>query len=98
MGKIKKILEKESANSAQRIDVYPITSVKAVYDENNKRLDNIIKELEEKVNSKSSLQGISMTLEDGIYICDIQGYINTQWTNKGLAVADSEDEVELEII
>ena len=98
MGKIKKISEKKYANSAQRIDVYPVTSTKAVYDENNKSLDNIIKELEEKINSKSSLQGISMTLEDGIYICDIQGYINTQWTNKGLAVADSEDEVELEII
>ena len=98
MGKIKKILENELVGGTQTTDVYPVTSTKAVYDENNKRLDNIIKELEEKVNSKSSLQGISMTLENGIYICDIQGYINTQWTNKGLAVADSEDEVELEII
>ena len=43
MGKIKKISERESANSAQRIDVYPVTSTKAVYDENNVRLDNILK-------------------------------------------------------
>ena len=42
MGKIKKISEKESANSAQRIDVYPVTSVKAVYNENNVRLDDIL--------------------------------------------------------
>lgn len=43
MGKIKKISEKESANSAQRIDVYPVTSTKAVYNENNVRLDDILK-------------------------------------------------------
>ena len=45
MGKIKKILERESANSAQRIDVYPVTSTKAVYDENNVRLDDILSNL-----------------------------------------------------
>lgn len=41
MGKIKKILEKE-LGSTQSIEVYPVTSIKAVYDENNERLDNII--------------------------------------------------------
>ena len=45
MGKIKKISEKESANSAQRIDIYPITSTKAVYDTNNKVLDDYIQHL-----------------------------------------------------
>lgn len=45
MGKIKKISEKESANSAQRIDVYPVTSTKAVYDTDNKVLDDYIQHL-----------------------------------------------------
>lgn len=42
MGKIKKILENELAGGTQNIDVYPVTSVKAVYDENNERLDHIL--------------------------------------------------------
>ena len=45
MGKIKKISEKESASSAQRIDIYPVTSTKAVYDTDNKVLDNYIQHL-----------------------------------------------------
>lgn len=42
MGKIKKILENELAGGTQTTDVYPVTSTKAVYDANNKRLDNIL--------------------------------------------------------
>lgn len=42
MGKIKKILENELVGGTQTADVYPVTSVKAVYDENNERLDNIL--------------------------------------------------------
>lgn len=42
MGKIKKILENELVGGAQTTDVYPVTSVKAVYDENNERLDHIL--------------------------------------------------------
>lgn len=42
MGKIKKILENELVNGTQTTDVYPVTSVKAVYDENNERLDHIL--------------------------------------------------------
>lgn len=41
MGKIKKILEKE-LGSTKSVEVYPVTSIEAVYDENNERLDNII--------------------------------------------------------
>lgn len=47
MGKIKKILENELVGGTQSTDVYPVTSVKAVYDESNKRLDDIIAELQE---------------------------------------------------
>lgn len=42
MGKIKKITENELVGGTQNTDVYPVTSVKAVYDENNERLDNIL--------------------------------------------------------
>lgn len=42
MGKIKKILENELVGGKQTTDVYPVTSVKAVYDENNERLDHIL--------------------------------------------------------
>lgn len=42
MGKIKKILENELIGGTQSTDVYPVTSVKAVYDENNERLDHIL--------------------------------------------------------
>ena len=45
MGKIKKILENELVGGTQTIDIYPVTSTKAVYDENNKRLDNTLSEL-----------------------------------------------------
>ena len=42
MGKIKKILENELIGGTQSTDVYPVTSVKAVYDEDNERLDHIL--------------------------------------------------------
>lgn len=43
MGKIKKILENELVGGTQSTDIYPITSTKAIYDENNVRLDDILK-------------------------------------------------------
>ena len=43
MGKIKKILENELVGGTQSTDIYPITSTKAVYNENNVRLDDILK-------------------------------------------------------
>lgn len=46
MGKIKKILENELIGGTQSTDVYPVTSVKAVYNENNERLDNILNRIE----------------------------------------------------
>lgn len=42
MGKIKKILDRDLVGGSQKTDVYPITSTKAVYDENNERLDNVL--------------------------------------------------------
>lgn len=43
MGKIKKILENELVGGTQTTDVYPVTSTKAVYDEDNENLDSILK-------------------------------------------------------
>lgn len=45
MGKIKKILETELVGGIQSTDVYPVTSTKAVYDTNNKVLDDYIQHL-----------------------------------------------------
>nr|UVN09346.1 MAG: GDSL-like lipase/acylhydrolase family protein [Bacteriophage sp.] len=42
MGKIKKILENELIGGTQGTDVYPVTSVMAVYDAENVRLDTIL--------------------------------------------------------
>ena len=49
MGKIKKILENELVGGTQTTDIYPVTSIKAVYDENNERLDNILGGLGDKI-------------------------------------------------
>lgn len=48
MGKIEKIIKKGPVEG-QTTEVYPVTSTKAVYDENNKRLDTIITRLQESV-------------------------------------------------
>lgn len=42
MGRIKKILENELIGGTQSTDVYPVTSIKAVYDDNSERLDHIL--------------------------------------------------------
>ena len=42
MGKIKKIIENELVGGTQTTDVYPVTSIKAVYDESNERLDHVL--------------------------------------------------------
>lgn len=45
MGKIKKIIESELVGGTQNTDVYPVTSTKAVYDTNNKVLEDYIQHL-----------------------------------------------------
>ena len=54
MGKIKKILENELVGGTQTTDVYPVTSTKAVYDENNERLDKILEASQEKLTELES--------------------------------------------
>lgn len=51
MGKIKKLKDVELVGGTGQNDVYPITSTKAIYDESNKRLDNIIAELQKSTDS-----------------------------------------------
>ena len=43
MGIIRKVTEDELVGGTQNTDIYPITSIKAVYDEDNEALDGIIK-------------------------------------------------------
>lgn len=45
MGKIKKLLENELVGGTQSTDIYPVTSTKAVYGEDNVRLDIFLNEL-----------------------------------------------------
>ena len=54
MGKIKKILENELVGGTQTTDIYPVTSTKAVYDENNERLDHILEASDEKLSELKS--------------------------------------------
>lgn len=53
MGKIEKIIKKGSVEG-QTTDIYPVTSTKAVYDENNERLDKILKASQEKLTKLES--------------------------------------------
>lgn len=70
MGKIKKILENELAGGTQTTDVYPVTSTKAVYDENNKRLDEILSASTEAINGVTNkvteLEGKNNKLESDL--------------------------------
>ena len=51
MGKIKKLLESELIGGTQDTDIYPITSVKAVFGEKNIRLDTILENIEQDKNA-----------------------------------------------
>lgn len=74
MGKIEKIIKKGPVEG-QTTEVYPVTSTKAVYDENNKRLDNIITGLQESVSGE--LNTISKKLVPAI------NEVNTLAKSKG---------------
>lgn len=76
MGKIKKILENELVGGTQSTDVYPGTSVKAVYDENNERLDNIINEIYSStptVADSSTESDLDISDENGNVILRLSG-------------------------
>lgn len=42
MGKIKKILDSDLVGGSQKTDVYPVTAFKAIYNEQNERLDDVL--------------------------------------------------------
>lgn len=58
MGKIKKILENELVGGTQSTDVYPVTSTKAVYNEDNENLDSILNSITEKLDTKVNTSDI----------------------------------------
>ena len=84
MGKIKKILEKE-LGSTQNIEVYPVTSIKAVYDENNERLDNIINKIYSSTHTvadSSTESDLDISDEFGnVLVTCKNGHIKTQKFN-----------------
>ena len=53
MGTIEKIIKKGLVEG-QIVEVYPVTSTKAVYDENNERLDHILEASDEKLSELES--------------------------------------------
>ena len=53
MGKIEKIIKKGLVEG-QTTEIYPITSTKAIYDENNERLDKILEASQEKLTELES--------------------------------------------
>ena len=76
MGKIKKILENELVGGTQSTDIYPVTSTKAVYDENNERLDNIINEIYSStvtISNSSTESDLDIADEQGNVILRLQG-------------------------
>ena len=84
MGKIKKILENELVGGTQTTDVYPVTSTKAVYDENNERLDKILEASQAKLSELDSqviplIGGDSVlhseAMQDGAYEINVSTYI-----------------------
>lgn len=101
MGKIKKILENELVEGAQSIDIYPVTSTKAVYDENNERLDTILEasqaklsELGHKVDEK-----LDRELADNIlYLTDASQNIIAQIDSDGISTIDVKVKVGRELV
>lgn len=88
MGKIKKILENELAGGTQATDVYPVTSTKAVYDENNKRLDEILSASTEAINGVTNKVTELDKKFQGVLYEDLNGKTsknlidsNTVWTD-----------------
>lgn len=62
MGIIKKILDRELVGGSTNEEIYPISSTKAIYNEKNENLDNIL---------SSYLRNIeSLYARQGFYICD----------------------------
>ena len=81
MGKIKKLKDVELVGGTEQSDVYPITSTKAIYDENNKRLDSIISELQKSADS--SLETENKTIVGSIN--ELKRLQDTGYLFKGVA-------------
>ena len=85
MGKIKKLKDVELVGGTEQSDVYPITSTKAIYDENNKRLDSIISELQKSADS--SLETENKTIVGSIN--ELKRLLDKGYLFKGVATPDT---------
>ena len=63
MAKIKILKDNELIGGADNTSLYPVTSVKAVYDESNERLDNIIYRIENATVPTEKLENAAVTTE-----------------------------------
>ena len=76
MGKIKQLREDILLGNNSQDKIYPITYAKAVYDENNKRLDNIIKDIygsTPTVEDSSTESDFQISDTEGNVIAEFQG-------------------------
>lgn len=62
MGRIKKLLDRELVGGTTNEEIYPISSTKAIYDENNQTVDYLLKLYLDKLNKLFARQGY--------YVCD----------------------------
>lgn len=77
MGKIKKLLESELIGGSQNSDIYPVTSIKAVFGTDNRRLDDIISEIDGQINKTAC-----KTLFRNCYVTVTDDTLN-YYVNKG---------------
>ena len=63
MAKVKVLKDNELIGGADNTSVYPVTSVKAVYDSSNERLDNIIHRIENATVPTEKLENAAVTTE-----------------------------------
>lgn len=63
MAKVKVLKDNELVGGIDNTSVYPVTSVKAVYDESNERLDNIIHRIEAATVPTEKLENAAVTTE-----------------------------------
>ena len=89
MGKIKKILENELVGGTESTDIYPVTSIKAVYDENNERLDNnlnrVKKEIIYDVSARNN-NAVFESLSDLLSSPDLNTLIPTSVRHGGMSI------------
>lgn len=92
MGTIKKLIDNNLVGGFSNTEVYPVTSTKAIYDENNERLDNILnRRLSIKTVVLPQRSSINIDLNNNkVIISEGPLYITTYNTNGTVVLVDSQ--------